>query len=102
YDLHAKLNVYRRHGVREYVVWRTADRAIDYFALRDGAFVPLAAGAGGVFKSVVFPGLWLDSRALIGGNPAKVLATLQKGIKSKAHAAFVAGLRKRAGRSNDR
>jgi hypothetical protein len=92
YDLHAKLNVYRRHGVREYVVWRTGDRAIDYFALRDGAFVPVPPGAGGVFKSVVFPGLWLDARALIAGQPAQVLATLQKGIRSKSHAAFVAGL----------
>ena len=26
YDLHAKLNAYRRNGVREYVVWRVLDR----------------------------------------------------------------------------
>src|SRR5438309_5414887 len=28
YDLHAKLHVYRRNGVREYIVWRVLDRQI--------------------------------------------------------------------------
>ena len=31
YDLHDKLRVYRRNGVREYVVWRVHDRQIDWF-----------------------------------------------------------------------
>src|SRR5262249_33578131 len=30
YDLHAKLQAYRRSGVREYVVWRVRDRAISW------------------------------------------------------------------------
>jgi Uma2 family endonuclease len=34
YDLHDKLEAYRRTGVREYVVWRVLDRAIDWFRLR--------------------------------------------------------------------
>lgn len=34
HDLHEKLQVYRRNGVREYVVWRTFDRVVDYFILR--------------------------------------------------------------------
>jgi Uma2 family endonuclease len=29
YDLHQKLTVYRRHGVREYIVWRVLENAID-------------------------------------------------------------------------
>ena len=29
HDLHDKLNVYRRNGVREYLVWRTLDERID-------------------------------------------------------------------------
>ena len=39
YDLHEKKEAYRRNGVREYVVWRVIDRAIDWFELRDGAYV---------------------------------------------------------------
>ena len=33
FDLHAKFNLYERHGVQEYLVWRTLDRAIDWFEL---------------------------------------------------------------------
>ncbi len=40
-DLHAKLNAYRRNGVREYVVWRVLEQAIDWFVLRGGQFDPL-------------------------------------------------------------
>jgi Uma2 family endonuclease len=36
YDLHDKLRVYRRNGVLEYSVWRTQDRALDWFRLQDG------------------------------------------------------------------
>jgi hypothetical protein len=39
YDLHVKLNVYRRHGVREYIVWRVLDEAIDWFVLREGSTI---------------------------------------------------------------
>jgi Uma2 family endonuclease len=42
YDLHQKLDVYRRHGVREYIVWRTVDSAIDWFVLRECRYERLA------------------------------------------------------------
>jgi Putative restriction endonuclease len=32
-DLGIKFHVYRRNGVREYIVWRVRDRAIDWFIL---------------------------------------------------------------------
>jgi Uma2 family endonuclease len=92
YDLHEKLAVYRRNGVREYIVWRVFDRAIDYFALRDGDYVRLATAASGVHRSETFPGLWLDSAAMIEGDVAKVLAVLRRGLASKAHANFVSRL----------
>ena len=38
YDLHDKLRVYRRNGVREYVVWRVHDRQLDWFALEDDEY----------------------------------------------------------------
>ncbi|MDB5319234.1 MAG: hypothetical protein JWN40_865 [Phycisphaerales bacterium] len=88
YDLHAKLNVYRRHGVNEYIVWRTFDRAIDYFILRDGRYDPLAPAAKGIFQSQVFPGLWLDAASLIAGDLQKVAEVLQKGLASSKHTAF--------------
>src|SRR5215210_5275678 len=39
YDLREKMEAYRRNGVREYIVWRVLDRAIDWFRLRDGVYV---------------------------------------------------------------
>jgi Uma2 family endonuclease len=93
YDLHAKLHVYRRHGVKEYIVWRTFDRAIDYFILRDGRYDPLAPAAKGIFQSQVFPGLWLDPASLIAGDLQKVAAVLQKGLASSKHTAFVSRLK---------
>ena len=60
YDLYDKLHVYRRHGVREYIVWRVLDREIDWFVNREGVYLPLATSPDGVLRSTVFPGLWLD------------------------------------------
>jgi hypothetical protein len=94
-DLHAKLPVYRRNGVKEYIVWRVADSELDWFVLREGNYERLEPTAGGVYKSEVFPGLWLDSAALLRGDGKQVLATLYKGLASRAHEAFVKGLARR-------
>jgi Uma2 family endonuclease len=98
YDLHAKLNVYRRNGVKEYLVWRVLDRAIDYFVLIEGRYDPLPPTARGIYQSRVFPGLWLDAVALIAGDVAKVDAVLRRGLASRNHAAFVASLKRAARR----
>ena len=94
YDLHVKLHVYRRSGVREYLVWRVLDGQIDWFVLREGQYEPLAPGADGILKSTVFPGLWLDPSALLRGDLASVLAVLDQGVHSPEHAEFVARLAK--------
>src|SRR5437867_11206235 len=91
YDLHTKLNVYRRNGVREYLVWRTLDRVGDWFVLRQDQFVALVPDAG-ILKSEVFSGLWLDADALIRGDMARVLAVVQQGLGSPEHAAFLTWL----------
>ena len=36
YDLHTKLALYERLGIPEYLVWRTSDKAIDWFAFQTG------------------------------------------------------------------
>ena len=89
YDLHDKKEAYRRNGVREYLVWRVEDCAIDWFVLRGGSYEPLQPGDGGVYRSEVFPGLWLDAKALLAGNTRQVLDVLNTGIRSAEHQAFV-------------
>jgi Uma2 family endonuclease len=92
YDLHAKLRVYRRNGVREYIVWRVLDKEIDWFVLRAGQYERLPLDAEGLYCSEVFPGLWLDPAALLRGDLATVFAAVQRGLASPEHAAFVARL----------
>lgn len=92
YDLHDKLRVYRRNGVREYVVWRVWDGEFDWFVLREGTYERLAPAAEGVYHSEAFPGLWLDAAALIAGNLSKAIQTVNQGLASPEHAEFVARL----------
>jgi Uma2 family endonuclease len=93
-DLHAKLKVYRRNGVKEYIVWRTLDQALDYFILHDGDYDRLAADASGVHRSEVFPGLWLASPALLACDLVTVQRVLMQGLAAPEHAAFVQQLQR--------
>jgi Uma2 family endonuclease len=95
-DLNTKLRVYRRNGVREYVVWRVDDRAVDWFVLRGSQFDRLAPGSDGIYRSEVFPGLWLDATALAQFDLPALRRTLQQGIASPEHAAFVTRLQQAA------
>jgi hypothetical protein len=88
-DLHEKFRVCRRNGVREYIVWRVDDEAIDWFVLRGGQYDRLRHDAAGILKSEVFPGLWLDPAAMVRLDMATVLQVLQQGLAHADHAAFV-------------
>jgi Uma2 family endonuclease len=97
-DLHDKLRVYRRNGVREYISWRAIERGIDWFGLRDGDYVRLSPSADGIIRSEVFPGLWLDVSAMLDGKLDRVLEVLHQGLATPEHRGFVEELAKR--RSN--
>jgi len=91
-DLGAMLNAYCRNGVSEYLVWRVQDGEIDWFILREGRFDRLLPNPDGVTRSVVFPGLWLDTSAMLTGDQARVQVTLREGLAHSSHEAFVARL----------
>ena len=59
HDVNVKFELYKRHGVREYLVWRVIDREIDWFVLREGQFEKLSPDNDGILRSTIFPGLWL-------------------------------------------
>ncbi|MGB8701657.1 MAG: Uma2 family endonuclease, partial [Thermosynechococcaceae cyanobacterium] len=67
-DLGDKKRSYRRNGAQEYIVWQVFEQKIDWFVLEDGDYVSLLADEQGVIRSQVFPGLWLDSEAILQGN----------------------------------
>jgi Uma2 family endonuclease len=76
-DLHQKKRAYERNGVHDYIVWRTDDAAIDWFALRDGAYIERKPDDAGVIESDQFPGLRLDVPAALAMDRKAVLAALR-------------------------
>ncbi len=92
YDLYEKLDVYYRNQVQEYLVWRVMDNELDWFRWRDGQYVKSGVSEEDCRQSQVFPGLWLDVAALLGGDLGSVVAMVQEGCHSQPHQDFVAQL----------
>lgn len=88
-DLHAKKKVYRRNGVREYLVVRTEDMAIDWFELVEGEYVLKTADDNGRLQSKIFPGLLLDPGALLAGDLPKLFSAVDAGVDTEEHREFV-------------
>ena len=89
-DLNQKLEAYHRNGVREYVVILTDRRPaeVHWFDFAAGERAQLGHDDG-VFRSKVFPGLWLDADALLAGDLTRLVAVLEQGLATAEHAAFV-------------
>ena len=92
YDLNDKLNVYRRNGVQEYIVWQIYENRLDWLSLQEGRYIALEPDEMGIIRSQVFPGLWLAVNALREGNLTEVLVVLQQGLETGEHQEFIARL----------
>jgi Uma2 family endonuclease len=89
-DLHAKKEQYEQAGVLEYIVLSLGDQQLRWFDLaKDQEFT---ADAEGVFRSRVFPGLWVHGAGLLARDYHLLMDTLQQGLETPEHAAFVAKL----------
>jgi Uma2 family endonuclease len=88
-DLHRKRDDYERAGVREYLVIAVRQQRVYWFIRRDGRFVELLPDGDGILRSEVFPGLWLDPAAVLGGDRRRMLEVLRLGLATAEHAAFV-------------
>jgi len=89
YDVHDKLQVNRRNGVREYLVWLVQDREFRWYLWEEGRYRQQQPDESATLKSPFFPGLWLDVPALLAGQMQQVLATVNSGINSGQHQEFV-------------
>jgi Uma2 family endonuclease len=92
YDLYSKKRDYELAGVREYLVVALGQQSVLWFVNRGGKFEEKRPDADGIIRSEVFSGLWLDPDALIGLDGRRLLAILQQGLATPAHAAFVSQL----------
>jgi hypothetical protein len=99
YDLHQKLDLYEKAAVQEYLAVLVYEQEIRWHVLVEGRYQVMAPDADGVWRSRVFPGLWLDGRALLERNVQAVLAKLQEGLASPEHRQFVEELARRRAQS---
>jgi hypothetical protein len=70
----AKKDLYRCIGVRDYIVWRTFDRVVDWFVLQDVSYASAKPDSEGIIESPHLPRLRLTARAMLDGDVAAVLA----------------------------
>jgi Uma2 family endonuclease len=61
YDLHEKKRVYRRNGVREYLVWLVEEQRVEWWELREGEYTSLPV-ENQILKSRVLRGCGLTRR----------------------------------------
>ena len=95
YDLHVKKDLYEEQHVDEYLAVLIYEQEIRWHRWDDRGYQLVPPDKDGIWHSTVFPGLWLDGKALLSGDLAKVLAVLQKGLDSPEHAEFVQRLTKK-------
>lgn len=88
-DLNSKRRDYEQAGVLEYIVVVLRQGVVRWFVLQNGVYQDVAVDADGLFKSAIFPGLWLDAEALIQLDGLAVLEMLRQGLATAGHTAFV-------------
>jgi Uma2 family endonuclease len=88
YDLHQKLELYQTAGIPEYLAILLFEQEIRWHVLENGVYRLLPPGPDGIWRSGIFPGLWLDGQAFLSGNMPRVLEVLQHGLRSPEHTAF--------------
>ncbi|MCH8828943.1 MAG: Uma2 family endonuclease [Planctomycetes bacterium] len=94
-DLHAKRAEYARHGVLEYLVLNLKDERVHWFDLT--ADRELQPDADGIIRVKTFPGLWIDTAALMKRDHNRLAQTLAAGTSSPQHAEFVQHLQPQTG-----
>ena len=92
FDLNQKKADYERAGVLEYLVVELDPNRIHWFIRHGNHFKKLLPGPDGIYRSKVFPGLWLDAAALFAEDRHRLIEVLEQGLATAEHAAFVARL----------
>ena len=88
-DLNQKKADYEKAGVREYVVVALRSMKVFWFTLRRGKYQEMKPDSDGIYRSRVFPGLWIDPEALLRRNRKRLMAVLRQGLASEEHQRFL-------------
>ncbi|HEY9868020.1 MAG TPA: Uma2 family endonuclease [Candidatus Obscuribacterales bacterium] len=92
-DLHLKKERYGLAGVIEYLVLCLRPKQIYWFDLKRQT--ELKADEEGIFRSEIFPGLWIHGEGLLKLNDRLSAQTLNRGLRSAEHRDFVSRLRRK-------
>jgi Uma2 family endonuclease len=87
FDLREKKTAYERAGVGEYLVVAVAEKELHWFNFRTGK--PILPTRQGIYRSQVFPGLWIDGPALFAEDRKRLNLVMRRGVRSREHTAFV-------------
>jgi Uma2 family endonuclease len=86
-DLHQKRTDYQRARVGEYLVLCIAEQVLRWFDFR--ARREITPDAQGIYRSRIFPGLWIDGPALLERDTSRLGEVVRQGLASREHAQFV-------------
>ncbi len=70
-------------------MWQVHNNELKWFSLKEEEYVRVLPDEAGIIRSPIFPGLHLAVHALLAGDKMSVMATVQKGLATPEHAAFV-------------
>jgi Uma2 family endonuclease len=85
--LGAKRDDYEGAGVVEYLVLSVEEQQLHWFDFRTDKLI--RPTRQGVYRSRVFPGLWIDGRALVARDSKRLIEVIHEGLASPEHARFV-------------
>ena len=88
-DTGDKRHDYLAGGVREYLVADARRRTLLWYDLASGADTPTPLPDDGILRSRTMPGLWLNVPALFRRQGREARKTLEEGLATPEHAAFV-------------
>lgn len=89
YDLGPKLSLHERVEVDESVAFVIDQARVEWRVLEAGSYRLLKADQG-IFRSRVFPDLWLDEEAFWRYDLDRLRTVLDQGLRSNEHATFLA------------
>jgi Uma2 family endonuclease len=87
YDLGPKLALYQKALVPEYVALLVEEQRLEWRVLEDGRYVLMSQDSDGLLKSKIFPGLWLDPRALLADDLPALAAAVELGLRNRENRA---------------
>lgn len=71
------------------IVTQSINSKVTIPPLHNEQYIKLEPNADGIIESQIFPGLYLNKAALLSGDLAQVLATLQIGFATPEHQSFI-------------